>query len=219
VETHQQTHYRLKERPMKFTLETTLPDLGAALEGGFFAGRFTDDGKSFSLIVSPKAEGENKPAIWIPKYKAVPGALSYVDGQANTKAMADEGSALAKWALKLHINDFDDWYLPAQDEAEILYRNLKPTTRENYCWARSGINLSAIPPTRPNTRTFPAQTPVAAFQKGGSEAFEEEAYWTSTQHVSASDSAWYQGFTNGSQSCSYTDGKLRARAVRRLEIL
>lgn len=203
---------------MKIVLQANLPVIGAALAGGFYAGHFTDDGQTYALIGSPKAEGEHKPAIWIPKYKAVPGALSYVDGMANTQAMAEDGSALAKWALALRIADCDDWYLPAQDEAEILYRNLKPTPRENYCWGRSGINLSAVPPTRPYTPAFPVQTSAEAFQKGGSEAFEEEAYWTSTQHVSYSDCAWYQHFLNGSQNFSTTVTKLRARAVRRLII-
>ena len=203
---------------MKSVLQANLPVIGTPLAGGFYAGRFTDDGQTYALIGAPKAEGEHKPAIWIPKYKAVPGALSYVDGMANTQAMAEAGSVLAKWALALRIADCDDWYLPAQDEAEILYRNLKPTTRENYCWGRSGINLSAVPPTRPHTPPFPVQTSAEAFQKGGDEAFEEEAYWTSTQYVSASDFAWCQLFGDGDQYCGSTSDERRARAVRRLII-
>jgi hypothetical protein len=156
--------------------------------------------------------------LWIPKYKAVPGALHYDDGRSNTLAMAEAGSKLAQWALELRIADQDDWYLPAQDELEILYRNLKPTARENTCWGRSGINLAAFEPTRPYTPQSPMQTPAEAFQLGGAEAFEEEAYWSSTQHASDSDSAWYQHFGYGYQIIINTSIKLRARAVRRLPL-
>lgn len=203
---------------MKSSTAEILPIIGTVMGGGFYAGRIRIDDKPFALIVAPKVTGEHKPTLWIPKYKAVPDALSYSDGLANTQAMAEAGSKLAQWALDLRIADADDWYLPAQDELEIIYRNLKPTARENACWGRSGINLSAFDPTRPYTHKYPQKTPAEAFQLGGAEAFEEEAYWSSTQNASASDYAWYQVFGNGNQGGFSTGTKLRARAVRRLPI-
>jgi hypothetical protein len=196
-----------------------LPILGTSMGDGFYAGRIRlDDGKAFALIVAPKAGGQNAPSIWIPDYKEVPGALSYNDGLANTKAMAEAGSKLAQWALDLRIGDHDDWYIPSQDELEIIYRNLKPTTEENYCYARSGINLSAIDPTRPYTPDFPAQTNAELFKDGGEQAFDPAWYWSSTQHAANSTCAWTQYFDDGNQNGYDTGSKFRARAVRRVSL-
>lgn len=194
---------------------TSLPAIGTPYQGGFFAGLIAVSGQRYALIVAPKATGEHGPAIWIPDYQDVPGAKCYDAGYANTQAMADAGSELAKWARGLDIGGHADWYLPSQDELELCYRNLKPTTRENYCYARSGINLSAVPPSRPYTPEFPVQTSAAEFQKGGAEAFAEEWYWSSTQHASASGYAWGQTFDDGLQDDDFTSNELRARAVRR----
>jgi hypothetical protein len=193
------------------------PAIGTPFEGGFFAGVFQlDDGTRCGLIVAPKAEGEHPDHGWIDDYKAVPGAQSSNDGLANTIAMAEAGSGLAQWARDIRIGGFKDWYLPSQEELEILYRNLKPTTRENYCYARSGINLAAVPPTRPYRPADPVQTSAEAFREGGSEAFDDIWYWSSSQHAADSDCAWFQHFASGGQDDGLTYGKLRARAVRRV---
>lgn len=203
---------------MKSSTEEITPILGTSMDGGFYAGRIQIGDQVFALIVAPKAEGQHDDIEWIDDYQAVPGAQSYNDGRANTTAMAEAGSDLAKWARDLRIAGFDDWYLPSQDELEIIYRNLKPTTRENYCYARSGINLSAVPPTRPYLPSSPVQTSAEAFREGGAEAFDDVWYWTSTQHAANSDFAWCQDFYGGGQSISTTNDRLRARAVRRLPI-
>lgn len=190
---------------------------GTPFEGGFFGGIVHIGDALYALIVAPKADGETK-LPWIDGYKAVPGAQAYDDGMANTAAMREAGSALGHWATDLRIAGHADWYLPSQDELEILYRNLKPTPNENYCYARSGINLSATVPTRPYTPTHPVQTPAEAFQSGADEAFDSTWYWSSTQHAAYSDFAWCQNFNNGYQNDNTTDTKLRARVVRRLPI-
>ena len=203
---------------MKTSIQEITPILGTSMGGGFYAGRIIIDDQPFALVVAPKAEGQHKPTIWIPDYKEVPGALSYNDGLANTKAMAEAGSKLAQWAIDLRIAGFDDWYLPAQDELEVAHRNLKPTTDKNYCWARSGTNLSAVTPTRPYTPDFPLQTESELFKAGGAEAFDADWYWSSTQHASVSDYAWFQHFSNGNQDYYDPYVKLRARAFRRLPL-
>ena len=48
--------------------------------------------------------------------------------------------------------------------------------------------------------------------------FEEEWYWSNTQHASNSHYAWYQHFNYGNQYDTIKDYELRARAVRRLAI-
>lgn len=204
---------------MKSSTAEILPIIGTSMGDGFYAGRIRlDDGSVFALVAAPKAEGEHKPTILIPKYKDIPGAKSYNNGLANTKAMAEAGSKLAKWALELRIGGHDDWYLPSQDELEIIYRNLKPTTEENTGWYRSGINLSAITPTLPYLPQDPKQTQAELFQAGGAQALEEAFYWTSTQHASDSTYAWFQDFSSGHQGYDYTTIEYRARAVRRLPI-
>jgi hypothetical protein len=199
-------------------VKTALPEIGQAFEGGFFAGQIMINGIKHGLIVAPKAEGELNSAWHDDDELDVTGATSYDDGLTNTNAMAESGSPLAKHIRALTIGGQDDWYLPAQDELEIIYRNLKPTTEENSQYGRSGINLSAVPPTRPYTAEIPTKTLAEAFQKGGSEAFADNWYWSSTQHAAYAGCAWFQLFDNGHQYRNLKYSQLRARAVRRFAI-
>jgi len=203
---------------MKSSIAEIPTILGTAMGGGFCAGRIRIGDQVFALIVAPKADGEHEDAPWNDTCNAVDGAKSYFDGIANTDAMADAGSELAKWARGLRIGGHDDWYLPSLDELEIIYCNLKPTMEVNWCYARSGINLTAVEPTRPHTPDFPVQTLAEAFQKGGEHAFDPSYYWNSTQLASDSDYAWVQDFYSGNQDSYHKDDNYRARAVRRLVI-
>lgn len=203
------------ETDMTLKLPTTY---GTAFEGGFYAGRIRIDETEYALIVAPNGDGDAANVQWNQSAKNVKGALSYCDGAANTKAMAKAGSDLAKWAIGLRIGGFDDWYLPSQDELEICYRNLKPGTGTNSLYARSGINLSAVPATRPYTAGDPKQTKAKAFLAGGKQAFAESWYWTSTQLAAGSDYAWMQIFGFGSQVNGLKSGNSRARAVRKIKI-
>ena len=198
-------------------LNDILPAIGEPYAGGFYVGRFLCNGEPHILIVAPKATGEHDDVEWHTEYTRIAGAQSCCDGLANTQAMAEAGSDLAKWALGLDIDGRAGWYLPSQDELELCYRAFKPTTDENYLHARSGINASALPPTYPYAVDVPAQTQVAAFRAGGSEAFDDVWYWSSTQHASVSYDAWCQGFGGGGQGLSSKDNQLRARAVRRVK--
>lgn len=198
---------------MNSITETTLPAIGTTMPGGFFAGVIMIEGQRRAIIVAPKKLGELRGA-WHKDEDDVPGAKFYNNGLANTQAMAEAGSKLAKQALALEIDGQTDFYIPSQDELEICYRALKPTPEQNWCYARSGINLSALPPTYPYTHEFPAQTALAAFMSGGEEAFEADWYWSSTQHAGNSHYAWCQGFGNGGQSGTSKSSELRVRAVR-----
>ena len=193
----------------------TIP--GTAFAGGFYAGRINIDNIEYALVIAPKAEGESG-GIWNGSIKEIKGALNYSDGLANTKAMAKTDSKLAQWAQALKIGGYADWYLPSLDELELCYRYLKPDVEQNYCWARAGINLSAVPPTWPYTPEAPKQTKVKAFRKGGAQAFDLTWYWTSTQHAAHSDRAWMQLFSHGGQDYNLKSGGCRARAVRRIKI-
>lgn len=197
--------------------DTVKLQIGARVDGGFYAGNILIAEVLYGLAVAPKAHGESG-GVWNGSYDDVVGAQSFVDGAENTRAMAKAGSKLAQWSLALSIDGCTDFYLPAIDELEVIYRAFKPTTDTNSYYARSGINLHAVPPTLPYSAEIPAQTGVEAFRQGGEEAFEEAAYWSSTQHAGIPDYAWYQYFVNGSQDYWHEDDSYRGRAVRRFLI-
>jgi len=191
-----------------------LPEIGAPFEGGFLGDVIRQADGLFAIIAAPKAEGQLR-LPWNASYDRVEGALSFVDGLANTRAMAAAGSELAQRILDLRIAGRDDWYLPALDETERLYRRLKPSVAKNSQWARSGINLNSEQPSHPYTAADPAQTTVEAFRAGGKEAFDQDAYWTSTQYAAHDVYAWVQTFNTGTQGTWHKDVRGRGRAVRR----
>ena len=189
--------------------------IGAALGGGFFAGYIRVGDGLDALIISPKAAGERALAVWHSSRKSITGAQSFFNGHANTLAMAEAGSDLAKWAIDLCIADFSDWFLPSRDELELLYRNFKPSSNENYASFRDGDNPSSVPAGYPYTSTFPAQTALYTCRTGGADAFEEAWYISSTEYAPDPACAWYQIFAGGYQNAYLKDDSYRARAVRR----
>lgn len=201
---------------MNAIAKSALPAIGTAFEGGFFAGLFTLNGDTYGLVVAPKAQGELEEATWGGYGNDLPAAISFNDGLANTRAMAEAESDLARWMLALDIAGFADWYLPSRDELEILYRNLKPTTQQNYCSFRDGENPSTEPVSYPYSATNPAQTQASAFAEGGEESFAPRWYWASTQ--SSPSYAWVQYFDGGNQVNFRKDLEYRARAVRRFKV-
>jgi hypothetical protein len=188
-----------------------IPEPGTIIDGDFFIAAINVNGKVKGILVPPSAIGNFGNQAWNDNWNLVEGAQSYCDGAANTIAMAEAGSVVAQQVLekKLHI--------PSQDEAEKMYRILKPTAEENYLYGRSGINASAIPPTYPYTKDDPKQTTLEAFKEGGPEAIEGWI-WTSTQHAGSRDSAWAQSFDDGGQDGKLKGLKLGVRAVRWIDL-
>ncbi len=197
-----------------------IPDPGDAYEGGFFAGQINDGGTIFNLVVAPKATGENSSV----QYKTSgtsdtnPPSQNQVNGSLATATFNDAAHPAFQWASALNINGKTDWYIPAKNELEILYRNLKPTTGSNS--TSSGANPNAVPSATGNyTAGNPAQTAITAFQTGNSEAFASAGYWSSSENSSGTSRAWGQSFTNGFQGSGIFDTKdvsLPARAIRRV---
>ena len=124
----------------------------------------------------------------------------------------------AQFCEGLTIGGFSDWYMPAKNEFEICYFNLKPTTQANN--TTSGINANAVPARASSyTSGTPAQTSAAAFQSGGAEAFTTAGlgYWSSTQR--GAPDGWFTYLTTGYQSWNTkTAGSTRVRAVRRVAV-
>lgn len=199
------------------------PPIGSAFGGGFFAGliSYTANGvPTHALIVAPKASGQNSGSVW-QSVKSTTGATSPFDGAANTALMTN--SPAANFCTGLTINGFSDWYLPARFELEIAYFNLKSGTGNNT--TSVGINNYAVPQRTVNyTTSNPAQTSVAAFQAGGSEAFNIIEYWTSTEITSYSPfgqpyfNAFGVDFFNGGQPNVDKSSGYISRAFRKLAL-
>lgn len=189
---------------------------GDAARGGYFAGMFMLNGEEYGLIVSPKKQGEFYNMEW-GGYRLDVNASSHIDGFTNTVAMADAGNDTAQQILRMQINSFDDWYIPARDELEIIYRNLKPTNETNLASFRDGENPSSKPPGYPYTAATPTQTEVKAFQLAGGQAMEAGVYWSSTQ--SSVYAAWSQNFKDGFHHTYHKIGMNNVRAVRRFRIV
>jgi hypothetical protein len=191
-----------------------LPAIGAALAGGFFAGRFQIDGAPFALICSP-ADGDIE-GKWGEYGKKLDGCRSFIDGRKNTVDLAEAGSELARLVLQLDIAGFTDWFIPARDQLELLYRHLKPTDDDNWCSYLDGYNAHSVPPGDIYEDGNPAQTSAAEFKAGAAHALQPAWYWSSTQ--CSAHGAYFQSFEDGDQHTSVKDTKLRARAVRMIQL-
>ena len=203
-----------------------LPAIGAAFEGGFFAGTISHTDNSVpthALIVAPAATGASGTGYtittnlqWKTTNTTTVGTTSSFDGAANSANMNNASHPAAQFCEGLSIGGYTDWYLPARYELDIAYENLKATTLSNdTSW---GINPYSVPERTVNrTAGAPAQTSVAAFQSGGAEAFVADSHWSSTE--SSSTVAWRFLFNNGLQSNGTKDyNSYRVRAFRKLAL-
>lgn len=195
-----------------------LPAIGAAFGGGFFAGQISTAGTGvadYNLVIAPKSSGENSSKQWKTSNTSTAGTSSVIDGPTNSSNMNNASHPAAQFCEGLTIGTFSDWYMPAQNELEVCYFNLKPTTTTNNL--SSGINANAVP-ARASTYTAgtPAQTAATDFQTGNTEAFAASGYWSSTEH-SATD-AWAQSFNDGLQFNASKNNSPYVRAVRRIAV-
>lgn len=202
----------------------TIP--GTPFGGGFYVGRMAPgDGNKYALIVAPKDPGEWQYNLNYRNSNAsTSGAGSPWDGAANTEALIALGatiSAIADFALVIRnnggINGYNDWFVPARYQQEMIYRNLKFSTSANRTDG-PGItsNMYADPSTPAYTASNPAQTVADAFKLGGSEAFSNNNYWSSTEYPTTN--AWCTDmdsgyFTNYNKTLGF-----RCRLVRMIKL-
>lgn len=233
-----------------------IPAIGDNVYGGYYAGLIdttragsiqandqSQTGAKYLLIVSPKSleavtygyDGKR----WKTTNDAGPtGVQTRWNGLAATVAMKNAGSAYeaASYAhdLSFPSDGGSRWYLPALDELELVYRNLKPSTEVNRTGSRPatgfpgntttmGQNISSDPTGAVYTSSVPARTNLTLFQAGGAQALESDYfpyYWTSTE-LSALG-AWYQVFGAGNAGYqadgSKNDTNRCVRPVRRVLI-
>jgi hypothetical protein len=193
--------------------------IGQAYGGGFYAGKINVSGTQYYLIVAPKASGENSSRTW-GTYGVTTGITSVINGPTNSASLAALGAAYqaAVFAEGLTIGGYSDWYLPAKNELEVLYYNLKPTTDANTTSSGSNANAVSPEPISTNYTTgSPAQTSAGiGFRTGETDAFASDFYWSSTEYNS--NYAWIQDFNGGNQSTNGKNGSNYVRAVRRIAV-
>jgi hypothetical protein len=246
----QMLEVRSRANPTNKMTGTVTSALGTSLKinvtsvGG--SGTFSDWSvmARFRIIVAPKASGEHASIALKNTQTALPTACqTLTEGFVATQAMftADSSTVYpaAHWVRNLNIGGRTDWYIPARDELELCWRNLKPVTNNNYTSANRpvsslnyanngsfgdaanthGLNNNSSPAGAAYTASVPAQTAATAFRTGGAEAYEfgSAYYWSSSEH-SASAGAWTQLWNSSGPGFQSNYGKsntLRVRAVRR----
>lgn len=210
------------------------------------AGTFSDWSvmARYRIIQAPKASGENAGVALKNANDALPTACqSLTEGWLATEAMKNAGNSTvypaAWWARGLSIGGKTDWYVPARDELELAWRNLKPTTTANYVTAdrptaqsfnyanngsvgdtanTHGTNNNSSPTGAAYISGTPAQTAATAFITGGAEAYEYggSAYWSASEYNATF--AWGQFWDSsipGYQNYNFKASTYRVRAVRR----
>ncbi len=195
------------------------PTIGQAYGGGFYAGNINVSGTQYYLIVAPKASGENSSRTW-GGYGTTTGITSVINGPTNSASLAALGASYeaAVFAEGLTIGGYSDWYLPAQNELEVLYYFLKPTTTANDTGSGSNANAVSPEPISTNyTSGSPAQTSAGiGFRTGETDAFASSIYWSSTESSAAQARA--QGFDDGYQLNRFKFSSYYVRAVRRIPV-
>jgi hypothetical protein len=194
---------------------------GAPFGGGFYAGQISTAGNGiadFNLVIGPVASAQNASKQW--KNANTSGdPTSVIDGPTNSSTMNSATYPAAQFCEGLTIGGFSDWYMPAKNELEVCYYNLKPTTASNS--TSSGTNTNAVPSRGSNyTAGTPAQTSASSFQSGNAEAFTSagSSYWSSTQYAGFNLFGEFQTFSNGVQSGTYKAYANIVRAVRRVAV-
>ena len=210
--------------------------IGEPFGGGYFAGYIShtaDGNPTHALIVAPR--GGVEPGAtgtgytlttllpWKTAQTSTTDATSLFDGAANTAAMiADDVSTgvqnhpAAQFCANLTIGGFTDWYLPAYDELQIAYFNLKPTNDSNS--DGYGASIYSVPIRQINySAGYPAQTFLSLFA-GGVESFYAQVHHSSTDG-NISNRTRFVSFVDGSTNLlSSKINNFNVRAFRRIAL-
>ena len=109
-------------------------------------------------------------------------------GLANTNAIVSQSNTAGKAASSSQAyrgpNNLTDWFLPSKDELNQMCKWVRglPWTSDSTLCSSGGLLNSGI----------------------GAQGFGAAAYWSSSEPSVASNAAWSQGFTNGTQYDSTT---------------
>ena len=208
------------------SITTASPTIGAAFGGGYYAGQIGVSGTATHyLVVGPVASAQSN-KLWKTSGTSTSGTSSVIDGPTNSANMNDASHPAAQFCEAVSTGGYSDWYMPAKNELEICYFNLKPSTDANAVAGDGGTNANAVP-----ARTtvywvsgLPAQTTATIFRTGNAEAFaisgglpNAGTYWNSTEYNATRGR--YQTFKSGIQNYyrkAYASNFVRA--VRRVAV-
>lgn len=215
-------------------------------QGNIIASDASQTGKRYLLICGPYASGGDATTFEGCATNVPSGAQTRWDGLSATIAMVNAQGANAYAAsycngLSYPSDGGSQWYLPAMDELELLYRNFKPqsfnNTTSGAAWGGfpdtptttyPGYNPSSSPQGAAYTTTSPGWTSVSAFQTqgaSGGQAFYASgsttyAYWSSTANSTTAMFAMDMSGTNNAEqnavSSQNTGYRNRVRPVRRV---
>jgi len=204
---------------------TTLPALGSAYGGGYFAGQIStsaDGVATHNLVVCDITVGQATGKTW-GVYGDTTGITSKITGPSNSAALAALGSAYqaAIFCEAVNTGGYTDWYLPAQNELEVCYYFLKPSTTSNNTSAGSNANaVSPEPISTVYSSGSPSQTSATNFQSGASsqEFDSSKRYWASTERnpYSAAEQNFGSGLQNSDGAKGFT--VINTRAIRRVAV-
>ena len=190
--------------------------IGDAYQGGFYAGQIGVSGTAtHNLVIGPVASAQNSSKQWKTSNTTTAGTTSDINGPTNSTNMNNASHPAAQFCEGLTIGGFSDWYMPAKNELEVCYFNLKPTTTSNS--TSSGINANAVPARASNYTTgTPAQTSATDFTSTGAEDFAPLNYWCSTEDSATTGK--FQYFSNGDQNANSKTDSYHVRAIRRVAV-
>jgi hypothetical protein len=200
--------------------------IGEAFGGGYYAGQIgVSSVATHYLIVGPRSSADTNGLAWKTTGTTTAGTSSEIDGPANSAAMNNASHPAAQFCEGLTIGGFSDWYMPAKNELEICYFNLKGIGAYPANAAGSGVNPNAVPARASSyTAGSPAQTSATIFQApSGAQRFTATAgagssYWSSTQYSATAGTvqSFYYGGAQSSAGKTYTNRSVRA--VRRIAV-
>jgi len=124
-----------------------------------------------------------------------------------------------------------EWYLPAMDELELLYRNFKPNNADHRAETRirnfPGTQVTGTNPSSAiegfqyeNNPRIPDVTFLDLFKEGNAQSIDLDQYWSTTD-ADEGGRAWRQHFTgSGDEGLQRVNGKnspeVSVRPVRRV---
>ena len=205
-------------------------DIGAPVAGGYFAGVIDtikgtiqtspadayQTGLRYALIVAPKDLEKPAGERWFTSNSGTNSAArtrwNGLEATNAILALNDSNYEAHEHIRNIRASDpapatpgGSNWYMPAMDELELLYRNFKPNKANNFTDDRSatfpgnqvqGTNPSSDPQGSPyaNNPRSPEKTPVIGMRESEVESLDQLRYWSSTE--AQNDRAWAQDFTN-----------------------